>query len=256
MIRHRYSTGKENPFTDVIKDAKTGYQLQITTKKSDGWSLVTFFIPYKTSKRVGLTLVTSRDFQDYDMRIQNLKLSPQWQLIEVGAGLGGYIPRVIPQLRKPPIVIDPADYKKMSSMLGYASMQRLPRHIKERLEILTERCELYLSSGVTAINLTLGEALQRHHYLKCLADVVIDNAGATAYPFLDASLSKLSGMRDFSKTKSNLMKKVMESEQSLLKKNGRLVVNDVFRHQSQSPQMIELMPKLFVEMMLRGMSRL
>jgi len=130
--------------------------------------------------------VTCRDFCEYNRKYREKRLSPDYQYVEVGAGLGGYIHNIIDkfgnELSHRPIIIDPADYSELKQLLIYARGLGMDEALKRRCERLITRCELYQDPRqVDLINLTLHEAFRKRPEIQGIADVVIDFFGARYY---------------------------------------------------------------------------
>lgn len=129
----------------------------------------------------GRDLRSSDGYCGYSPDVCNLAQDPDpdWQYVEVGAGLGEFIPRLIEnELWRKPIVIDPANYELMAEMLHFLAPQiDRPYHLAQ-LQALLERSQLMASStNIKLLNMTLGEALRRHPEIREQADIVVDNYG-------------------------------------------------------------------------------
>ena len=109
-------------------------------------------------------------------------------MIEIGAGLGEFIPYIIRTgIKTRPTVIDPANYELMLTMLLYgadeAQTRNLPEKLVARLRTYSERCALIIDrTKVNLINKTLIEAVRDHSELIYSGDVVVDHYGPSHYP--------------------------------------------------------------------------
>ncbi len=148
---------------------------------------------------------TARPFEDYPHEAQ--RVSGAGIIVEVGAGLGGFIPALVPSHRGRLVVIDPLNYVVAQEMLTFA--RRLPLRDWQRSHVdeLIGRCHVYRDqSCVQLVNVPLGEALERMPSLAGSADVVIDYFGPMNY-------SHATGSEDT----------VEDLERSLLKAGGVLI---------------------------------
>ncbi|MBI4441619.1 hypothetical protein HY639_05605 [Candidatus Woesearchaeota archaeon] len=200
-----------------MTDMDSRYELHLELSPSyyaDGFwcmSQIIFRAPYD----MGVLPITARDLKDYPESVRSLPIDPSKTHIEVGAGLGGFIQHVTAWCK--PIAIDPAKYDVMERMLSDVHGRRLPRYVMNRLEVLLERCALIRDRNrVHLLNMTLGNALERHPELLASADVVVDHFGATEYvknedlapaPHRDQALL------------------IAERERQLLKPEGRLFLH-------------------------------
>jgi len=141
-------------------------------------------------------VVTGRDFSTnrrdndcYHPDLERLTKNPtDDQVVEVGAGLGIFIPELVKaNLAKTPIVIDPANYGLMYKMLREVRSEIDDTELEEELDILIERCEVYISgTGVKLIKTTFEKAINEHQDLIDCADIIVDNFGALRWYDLNA----------------------------------------------------------------------
>ena len=123
--------------------------------------------------------MTSRDLKDYPTELSRIS---DVQYLEVGAGLGEFIPFAAEQVCVKPVVIDPANYHLMRRMLREALDFNLSYVIKDRINVVLKRCNTILDpSKVVLFNWTMEEALIKHPELNGIADVVVENWGPTLY---------------------------------------------------------------------------
>ncbi|MDP2924737.1 MAG: hypothetical protein Q8N99_00025 [Nanoarchaeota archaeon] len=151
--------------------------------------------------------ITGRNLIDYDPKVIELILNPELQYIDVGAGIGEFIPRLVrtfdSRLIHKPIIIEPADYELMLDMLDYSKRFLNERALSDRVNELIDRINIILNSNkVTLINKSLENAVKEQELLG-IADVIIDNAGASHY--------------------ANDFKYIWDLEKKLLKPNGILL---------------------------------
>ena len=171
-------------------------------------------------------VVYERGLSDYLLNFGYFRMDPNFQYLEVGAGLGGFIPFLVNESsQRPvskPIVIDPANYLLMSQMLEYAKGLDLDAEINEYLDKLMGRAQTILDpQKVHLVNMKLGEALESKPELRGVADVVIDLYGPANYPW-----TEISGQQGIDN--EGLAKRVIEMEKELLKPNGlHLVKSDL-----------------------------
>ena len=192
-----------------VFDKQEGYSLDLTLLKytSIEFCHAAFNVADILNKGESM-YVTGRPLREYDPDIRELEIDPSLLYIDVGAGLGVFIPHVVRcskgQAKVRPIAIDPVNYELMQRMLVYAGILDVGDQMKEHLKILIDRCEIMLdSTKVQLIKSTLEQSLNSNSHLQGVADVVIDNAGANHYAREDHE-------------------HIWKLEKQLLKPNGRL----------------------------------
>ena len=160
-----------------IKAEPQGYSLIIIDAEPVDWVSITFDLPLVNDREV---MVTGRDIKHYDPQIQDISIHPSKVYLEVGAGLGEFIPRAAQQNPvQRPIVIDPVNYALMLEMLECAGRLSLRDDTKRRLQLYQERCRVILNlDKVQLINNTLEDALMQHPELRKTADIVVDHYAA------------------------------------------------------------------------------
>lgn len=128
--------------------------------------------------------ITNRDYPyEYPFKLTQMLLNNPGQVVDVGAGLGEFVPKLAAQNPEcKPIVIDPVNYDLMAEMLEFArpyvGLWHLPR-----LNELSSRCATILdSSKVTLYNTFLSEALKNNPQLREVGDLVVDNFGPSIWP--------------------------------------------------------------------------
>lgn len=155
-----------------------------------------YILPSK-SKKDGV-LVTGRDYSEYPREVRNLELNPDKQYIEVGAGLGGFMPELVNRLKgeltRKPIVIDLVNYRLVGELFdrGIEEARNRGYHstIIDRLETLKGRANFYLNSQeIRLINLSLGNAIRTFPELVGCGDIVVDNIATEQYPHVEFELS-------------------------------------------------------------------
>src|SRR3989344_7355235 len=110
-------------------------------------------------------------------------------VVEIGAGLGGFIPTLARSHKWRLTVIDPFDYQIAQAMLEFAKGLELADWQRLYVEELLERSCVYLDPNrVQLVPYRLGEALKRVPSLAGSADVVVDYFGALQYPTTEGSL--------------------------------------------------------------------
>jgi len=191
------------------------YTLEIEFNQPNG--MLTFLDVHFFHRTGGLEpiVISERDVKQYFDYFDDLKtINPKLQYLEVGAGLGGFIPYLVNEwsqiLTSKPIVIDPADYRLMANMLRYAKQLNLGVGIGKRLDELIKRAEIIIDPGkVYLVNTRLGEALRSVPELQAIADVVIDLLGPVNYP-----------SSEFHGHDTDIEDRILEMEKILLKPNG------------------------------------
>ncbi len=177
-----YEVERREAFTTNIKAKREGYTLKIRDyPKWVDHTPAMFSVERREDH--GNFLITGRDLKEYHYTIGERRINPLLLYVEVGAGLGEFIPSVVHNnpLQKP-IVIDPANYKLMLEMLLFAESLPVKEETKRRLKIYQERCRLFLNKDkIWLINLNLEDAFRQYPELQGIADVVIDNFGAGHY---------------------------------------------------------------------------
>jgi len=164
--------GGSVPF--LINFSHRGYELVVNTDFPNA-----SFFKYDEEGKMS---ITSRDLKGYE----EMEINPDLQYLEVGPGLGEFIPYVVSKMKgkNKPIAIDLADYSLMRDILEYAreyfsAPENEDSSIVERLDVLLGRVETITDPElVTFINEPLHEALDSHPELYGCADVVVDNFGA------------------------------------------------------------------------------
>src|SRR3990167_921555 len=188
IYKYKRETRNRVSIDTPLDDIKLNY---IAVEKLEG-SVMNFIF----SKRLpaGKVWITDRDIDGgYDADIDysypasvrkiitNLahNLDQNLQYIEVGAGLGEFVPKLIgAQIDKKPIVIDPAPYGIMQEMLNQVLPHITIQKHHDRCLKLIERAELMQDQNkVNLINLTLKDALDQHPEIKGVGDVLVDNYG-------------------------------------------------------------------------------
>lgn len=165
-----------------IENTQDDYSMKIFM--SESFPRVDFLVRNINYGREGAMLVTDRDLKNYDPDIKGFKINPDLLYLEVGPGLGEFIPRLVKEykLKQKIIAIEPSDFNIMRKMLTYAKSLPLKEKIKDRLDILIERCDIILDpSKVILINRTLNEAAESNTHIIGTADVLVDNFSATYY---------------------------------------------------------------------------
>jgi len=224
-----------------LKDPESSYKMIIEKSFSAGNSSgrISFKLPYpyklgnlgSDDSHIGLTC---RPLELYPERVRNLVIDSGKQYIEIGAGLGGFIPfHVVPNLDKilhRPIVIDLADYGLLEEFLNHAKefdfdgdegqYQSLVKSCLSACEIIRD------SSKVRLINEPLDVALRNHLELIGSGDIVVDNCGPSHYPLsIKRRIEMLypgSSKSIILQTEERLRDRVLQMERQLLKPDGQL----------------------------------
>lgn len=203
----------------IVRDPKTEYSLEIETSKNiDGlqiWLDAYFNVPLDNS----MMFVTGRSLNEYDERVYTIPISADFQYIEVGAGLGEFIPHIVKTLNcqgKRPIVIDLVNYNLLQDLLSFALNLDLKEQSHNNVKTLAERCAIMLDeTKVKLVNKKLGDAIQQNPELCGIADFVVDNAGPSLHTSTELAFNvSRNPSPDYY---------VYSLETKLLKKNGRLI---------------------------------
>ncbi len=159
--------------------------------------------------------ITGRSFPQYVRKRKDLvPINPRYQYVDVGAGLGEFVPALVTRFGKlnyRPIIIDPANYRLMKEILTYAhnhgtSSQKTIEAFLKRIDLITN------PKLVRLINMKLGEAVETYPKLHGTADVVVDMAGPSMYCETEIHYGdKKLGLRDM------LIERVKGLEKILLK---------------------------------------
>ncbi len=153
--------------------ASSDYLLMIEPSDTRGC-----WVYFSTQGSGGILRTTARDLIDYPLGVQQVVQGAQY--VEVGPGIGGFIPFLSQNAqtgRIPlPIAIDPANYLEMRRLLLDARAEELGDEVCQRLDILVERCNIMLDSRmVRLIPMRLEEAVRRFPDLAFCGDVVVSN---------------------------------------------------------------------------------
>lgn len=151
-----------------------------------GYKLIAFpencTFEYERDRQI--VLVTDRSIREYHGSFHEMPWNRDFQYVDVGAGLGGFIPYLVEDLgvNKKPIVIDPCDYAHMREMLITARQLVEGTALQPRIDMLLHRSEIYLdSSRVVLVQEPVQDAIRNHPELIGIADVVLDHWATGRY---------------------------------------------------------------------------
>ncbi|MBI5072886.1 hypothetical protein HZA99_03640 [Candidatus Woesearchaeota archaeon] len=167
-------TGANGKVGRLYLDSENGYRLTALVESC------TF--EYEIGQQT--ILVTDRSMREYHGLFHEMPRDREFQYVDVGAGLGGFIPYLIEDLgvTKRPIVIDPCDYTQMREMLITAKQLVEGTGLQYRIDLLLHRSEIYLdSSRVVLIQEPVRDAVQNHSEIAGIADVVLDHWATGRY---------------------------------------------------------------------------
>ena len=175
-----------------IEDDDTEYSLYLGAKAlTQPDTDIAFSYPLILTESVtGWTTARDMDSADsYEKYVDLECLRNNQRIIEVGPGLGEFIPLLVgengPTLDHKPVIIDPVDYwtlqRHLQKTLTQFGSHPIVEPLRERLKILLERCEVYLSDRVVRYRETLGNALRKHGHIAGSADVVISLYGPLSH---------------------------------------------------------------------------
>ena len=186
------------------KDQKTPWR-QIMFKQEVGISKESVYI-------------TGRTLEEYDEDVRNIPFDQNAQYMEIGAGLGGFIPSLIDRLgdslNKKPIVVDQANYELMLQMLKRGqeviSAENYSQNALDNLRSFIERAEFYNSSDkIDLINLPFGMALRTFPDLIGKVDYLVDHRGSRLYPQIENSMDSVENYWNNAINMRNLRKAIM-----------------------------------------------
>jgi hypothetical protein len=185
MNKFEVTRSKDNITMSVI-DRTNGYSLNLLLSSAPLKFYNSTFDFFGEKEYNRGHYITARDMGEYDNEVKDLIIKPDLQYLEVGAGLGEFTPSIIRkfngELLYRPIVIDPVNYDVMYSLIKFAKNLTNDNLMNVKLKELQDRCEIILdNTKVNLINLTLENALKTHPELVRVADVVVDNVGASHY---------------------------------------------------------------------------
>lgn len=207
----------------ILEHKSSGYSLNLDLSYDDGDSFrlidprevspLNCCFRVNSQENESRLIITGRNLEEYNKYLRNLKINPLLQYVEIGSGLGEFIPSIVKRydgsLGHKPIIVDPAKYSIMEEMLKYAIDSGFCEGLNDKFSKWIERCETILDiNKIILINSKLEKALVKHPWLNQVADVVIDHRGALAYPAIGESEENV----------LNLEKKLLKS--------GGLLVND------------------------------
>ncbi|OGM10943.1 hypothetical protein A2Z22_03685 [Candidatus Woesebacteria bacterium RBG_16_34_12] len=135
-----------------------------------------------------ICLVEYRSISEYEERVIPKGLAEEivnkdLQLVEPGAGLAEFVPKIALQARKRPIVIDPLDYEAIRSLLeGAQEIRKVNQENRQLIQELLRRIDIYLDPGLVRLfNMNLDQACKEYPYLEGIADIVVDVGGPLLY---------------------------------------------------------------------------
>ena len=173
---------EENQERIRVIDPISNYKLII--EKQSGHQQISFITPFPNNQMGEREMVvTGRDLLAYPNTKDIFDVNPRLQYVEIGPGLGGFIPYVVSQLvgtgAPLPIAIDPVNYFLLGRMLSFAKTDLgLWQEALDRIDVFLERQRCMINpSKVRLINKTLGQAFGVHPELDGIADVAVDNLG-------------------------------------------------------------------------------
>ncbi len=174
-----------------IAHTKQPYRLVISNRDMAGQGKISFYTRAFQDPRIPQTEIpiTGRNHTTYLKERKDLKIDPNLQYIEVGIGLGGFIPHLVRKfgsnLKHKPIAIDPIDYDAMKTLLRFALVQKNLRYYtgaRRNINEFLKRIDIITNpSKVNFLNMKLSEALANHPEIRNKADAVIDLAGPKIY---------------------------------------------------------------------------
>ena len=213
MRKTRYHI-EDTLFGFCVKDRVMGYDFEVDLSEATEFRACLLIQNPQSNKKV---IVTGRDFDEYPV----ININPENQYIEIGAGLGGFVPWMVAnhKMKHKPIVIEQLNYDAAEVLLhigrDVAQHKGYDKNLLDRIEKFIQRADTYTySNDINLITLPLGWALNTFPQLKGSADVVIDHLASTYYTQVEFPLS----YKDF-----NARRHIYDMRISLLKPNGIIV---------------------------------
>lgn len=208
-----------------VEDVKTDYLLYLNLFNTDlnNWRTLYFFSILNNARM----LVTARNIEEYDRRVSKIPIQSDFQYVEVGAGLGGFVPHIIEKQKAdyknnylPAIIIDPINYEILRDLLVYSDGLELNVKQHLRIKTLKSRCDLFLNKNkVNLVNAKLSDAV-KDKKLQNIADFVVDNFGPSNHTCTEYAFSK----RNMASDEFDASEKfVYELEKRLLKPSGKVI---------------------------------
>ncbi len=87
------------------------------------------------------------------------------------------------QPKKTPIIIDPLDPKQIYSLIIHKLKKGHLKRVTSRLEVIKERCELFLNGEIIHIQQNLEDVPKTNPELEGIADQIIENVGPSHHYF-------------------------------------------------------------------------
>ena len=121
MLKYTQEWSKDKKHVKVI-DRETKYSLHLCHVVDGPFHC--FHTTFNSDSANSNLFITGRGIEDYDPDIVRHVLNPNYQYIEVGAGLGEFTPRLVEifgnKINNRPVVIDPANYDVLNGLLDFA----------------------------------------------------------------------------------------------------------------------------------------
>ncbi len=165
-------------------------------------------------------LVSESDLRTYLKIFSCLPINPDFQYLEIGAGLGEFTPFIANALhgriKSRPIVVDLADYELMKDMMTHARELDIGDSMRRYLSTLILRAQTILDpSRVDLINTSLSNALKLRPDLEGIADFAVDLFGAVNYYNIEIGNTGIS-------SRIELERKISELERKFVKPGGHI----------------------------------
>jgi len=165
-------------------------------------------------------IVSESDLRTYLKHLSCLPINPNFQYLEIGAGLGEFTPFIADalhgRLKSRPIVIDLADYELMKDMMARARELDISDAMKRYLSTLILRAQTILDpSKVDLINTPLSNTLKLRPDLEGIADFAVDLFGAVNYYNVEIGNMEVS-------SRIELERKISELERRFVKPGGQI----------------------------------
>jgi hypothetical protein len=169
-----------------ITDRESHYNLDID-KRADPKRFESVVLCLLSSNMIVKKLyITGRNLEEYSPNIREHHLNPNLRYLEVGPGLGEFLPNLVnnlgEKLKYPPIGIEPANYFSIRGLLCRALEEELNPDLRNKIICLKDRCDFFLKGkNLILVEERLTDALRKNAWLFGIADIVVDHVAASFY---------------------------------------------------------------------------
>ena len=123
-------------------------------------------------KGQGIT-TTARKIDRYKETFPDLVFDETHSYIELGAGLGGFVPYLVNklQVKQKPVVVDVVDYFRMREIFLYVMMQKVDDVFKSQAAEFVRLCDIYLSDKIELHNVSIADIDLLGRKFDCCVDL-------------------------------------------------------------------------------------